>query len=80
MKHEIDLSIYKIRTDLAIESITDDIKKETKEYDNIKVSKIYIDDEASKKIGKKIGNYITIEFEDVTDKTNKENVKNEYKR
>jgi len=75
MKHEIDLSIYKIRTDLAIESITDDIKKETKEYDNIKVSKIYIDDEASKKIGKKIGNYITIEFEDVTDKTNKENVK-----
>ena len=76
MKHEIDLSKYKIRTDLAIEVIPENINKETYESEEIKVSKIYIDENASKQIGKKIGNYITIEFQDITDKYNKEKVKN----
>lgn len=75
MKHEIDLSNYKIRTDLAIESITENIKPETHQYDNIKVSKINIDENTSKIIEKKVGNYITIEFDDVTDTINKEKVK-----
>ena len=75
MKHEIDLSKYKIRTDLAIEEIKEDYKRETQKYDEIKVEKIYIDEQASKTINKKIGNYITIEFNDVTDKENQEKIK-----
>lgn len=75
MKHEIDLSKYKIRTDLAIEAIPQDLKiKETK-IEDIKISEIYIDEESSKKINKKVGNYITIEFKDITDSINKETVK-----
>lgn len=75
MKHEIDLSKYKIRTDLAIESIPENLEIKTKEIDNIKISKLYINEEISKQINKKIGNYITIEFEDITDEYNKEKVK-----
>lgn len=75
MKHEVDLSIYKIRTDLAIESVPEDISIETRNYKNIKVSKIYIDKKSSKLINKKVGNYITIEFDDITDTVNKEEVK-----
>ncbi len=75
MKHEIDLSKYKIRTDLAIEAVPENLKIKTKEIDNIKTSKLYIDEETSKKINKKTGNYITIEFEDITDEYNKEKVK-----
>lgn len=75
MKHEIDLSKYRIRTDLAIEVIPEDLSIEQKEIDNIKISKIYIDEKSSEIINKKIGNYITIEFEDITDDSNKENVK-----
>ena len=72
MKHEIDLSKYKVRTDLIVESIEelDGVKCDTKVYDDIKVSESYIDDKISKKIGKKVGNYITIEFKDVTDYEN----------
>lgn len=75
MKHEIDLSKYKIRTDLAIEEIPKNYEIKTEQKDNIKISKIYIDEQTSTTINKKTGNYITIEFEDATDKTNKENIK-----
>ena len=75
MKHEIDLSKYKIRTDLAIEVIPENINIDQKEIGNIKISKIYIDEKSSDIINKKIGNYITIEFEDITDDYNKESVK-----
>ena len=80
MKHEIDLSKYKTRTDLAIELIENNIDIKTKEYDNIKVSKIILDEKKKKKINKKKGNYITIEFTDVTDEQNKENVKQIFKK
>ena len=80
MKHEIDLSNYKTRTDLAIELIENNIDIKTKEYDNIKVSKIILYKKQSKKINKKKGNYITIEFTDVTDEQNKENVKQIFKK
>lgn len=75
MKHEIDLSKYKIRTDLAIEVTPENIEIKTEQIDNIKISKVYIDKETSKKINKKTGNYITIEFEDITDKDNKRKIK-----
>ena len=76
MKHEIDLSKYKIRTDLAIESIPENVEVKINKTDDITVSKIYIDENTSKQINKKIGNYITIEFQDITDSNNKEKVKN----
>lgn len=79
MKHEIDLSKYEVRTDLAIESINQDeintIDTSVKEIDNVTVTNIKLDKESASKIGKLPGNYITIEFDDVTDYTNKEKVK-----
>ena len=78
MGREIDLKNYKIRTDLAIEAI-ENIKEEKKgiitriiKYDDIKVTDVLVDEEGSKKIDKKVGNYITIEFEDITDYDNRE--------
>lgn len=76
MNHEIDLSKYKVRTDLAIEMINEhNIIENIEKYDNIRVSYIYIDEEKSKIIDKKTGNYITIEFDDITDYSNQEKVK-----
>lgn len=81
MKHEIDLSNYSIHTDLAIETIEDRIIKEgvrisTKSYDDILVTTALVSRKGSKVIGKKPGRYITIEFSDITDETNRKNVTN----
>lgn len=80
MNHEMDLEKYEIRTDLALESIENTGSREKVKYKvvdkgNVKVTDIYIDKDSSIKIGKKIGHYTTIEFEDVTDYSNKEKVK-----
>ncbi len=77
MGHKIDLSNYKIRTDLAIEAISnkEGIKTEFDDIDNIKITRVNIDEENGKLIDKKAGNYITIEFLDVTDYDYKEKVK-----
>lgn len=75
MKHEIDLKDYKIRTDLIVESITtDEVESVDNTYDNVKVSKVYLNRKNASKLGKKEGNYITIEFEDVTDAENRDKV------
>lgn len=77
MNHEIDLKMYNIRTDLVLDTIensSDSIAIEVSNYGSIKVTKIYVDDNTSKLINKKIGNYITIEFDDVTDTKNKNDV------
>lgn len=81
MKHSVDLSKYQIRTDLAIESIKD-IKNVSKEKieENIKITNVVVDDKISELINKKKGNYITIEFEDVTDSSNYEKVKKVFVR
>lgn len=81
MKHSVDLSKYQIRTDLAIESIKD-IKNISKEKieDNIKITNVVVDDKVSSLINKKKGNYITIEFDDVTDSSNYEKVKKVFVR
>lgn len=76
MKHEIDLSKYQIRTDLVIENI-DDLKSskcEEKDHDDIKVTSVELTSEEASKINKKPGNYITIEFIDVTDSSNEKAV------
>lgn len=77
MNKDIDLSNYQIRTDLAIESIGNNqtIKQNIEENDNVKVTSVYLDKDSSKLINKKEGNYITIEFEDVTDSDNYDKVK-----
>ncbi len=82
MGHNIDLSNYKIRTDLAIEAIDNKkikgiTSKEITE-DGIKVTEVMIDEEASQIINKKKGNYITIEFEDVTDYENGKKVEKKF--
>ena len=75
--HRIDLKNYKIRTDLAIEATSniDLLDKKEKIIDNIKITNIYLNEENSKLINKKIGNYTTIEFDDVTDYNMKEKIK-----
>ena len=77
MGHEIDLKNYQIRTDLVLETIENNnsnIETKTSEHDNIKVTKVIVDSGTSTLINKKEGNYITIEFEDVTDSQNSNNV------
>ncbi len=78
MKHTIDLKKYELRTDLVDEVVNnyklDGIIKE-EVIDNIKISTTLVDDKTSKIINKKEGNYITIEFDDVTDYDNKEKIK-----
>lgn len=74
MKHEINLSNYNIHTDLAIDRVDKNIKMKTEEYGKIKVSTINLNEQEAKTINKKQGNYITIEFDDITDHTNMENV------
>ena len=75
MKHTIDLSKYQVRTDLAIEaSENEEIKSETKIYNDIKVTKTKLNKNIAKKINKQEGTYFTIEFKDVTDTQNRKNV------
>ena len=77
MKHEIDLKNYKIRTDLIVEQVTDENNASTKVYDEngIKITTVEVDKNMSEQINKKVGDYVTIEFDDVTDSHNQEIVK-----
>ena len=72
---EIDLKDYKIRTDLVIDQLNDisniDGVLENIYYENnIRVSNMHINLDASKKLDKKEGDYTTIYFDDITDYTN----------
>ena len=78
MNHEIDLKKYNIRTDLVLDSIENsksNIKSNGYEKEGIKVTKVEVDDSSSSLLNKKKGKYITIEFDDVTDSGNRDNVK-----
>ena len=78
MNHEIDLKKYDIRTDLVLDSIensSSNIKSDVYEKEGIKVTKVDVDDNSSILLNKKKGKYITIEFDDVTDSGNRNNVK-----
>ena len=77
MEHEIDLKMYEIRTDLVLECLensNEQIKTNVNNHGDIKVTKVEVDEETSKLINKKTGNYITIEFVDVTDSENQKKV------
>lgn len=70
-----DLSKFSIRSDIALDLI--DINNSNiikKKYDDILVTTINVDDDIKKEINKEKGIYITIEFNDVTDYTNREKV------
>ncbi len=74
-----DLEKYQIRTDLAIEELEgvddkDNIKTLVEKHDKAVITTVDVLKDGS--LGnKKIGKYITIEFEDVTDFDNKESIK-----
>ena len=70
--HEIDLSKYRIRTDLIVEHLNNikDYKRYEEVYDDIKVETVELDKDRAKIIDKKEGIYKTIYFEDVTDENN----------
>ena len=78
MKNQINLSKYQIRTDLIIEndSLPHSNKSDIKRInDNITITNINIDDKLGNSINKKKGNYITIEFNDITNHEDKEEIK-----
>ena len=70
--HEIDLSKYKIRTDLIVEHISNFKEYERHEelYKDIKIETITLDKDSAKLISKKEGIYKTIYFDDATDENN----------
>ena len=74
MKHMVDLGKYPIRTDLITEILEN---KESQGFKNvvimeedIKVNEVILEKDGASALKKKEGNYITIEFDDVTDKDN----------
>ena len=67
--HEIDLSKYNIRSDLIIENTKESNLSKSYLENNVKVDYISI-----KKDNLLKGDYITISIEDITDKTNFNNV------
>ena len=78
MKHEINLSEFDIHTDLAIDIIEnntnlDGVKQVIKNIEGITVTDVELDRKNG--LGKKEGNYVTIEFDDITDTDNYKKVK-----
>ncbi len=77
MGHNIDSSLFNIRTDLAIEEIKDEDKNtvvEKKQNGNINITSVVIDQKNKDLYNKKEGTYITIEFTDATDYNNKKEI------
>ena len=62
---------YEVRTDLAVELISDTTSKEV---DGLLVTDIVLNETKALELKKKPGNYVTIEFSDVTDFDNSEKV------
>ena len=79
MNDEIDLKKYQIRTDLAIDYVEEKqdlkgVKHKTEIIDNIIITDVELSE--NNLLNNKQGKYITLEFEDVTDKDNKDKVIN----
>ena len=74
----IDLSKYRIRTDLIVEHLNNfgEYKKTEELYKDIRIETINVDSDMSNTISKKEGIYKTIYFEDVTDEVNFNNLLN----
>ena len=79
MNREVDLDKYQIRTDLAIDYVEgnntlEGVLCEDYYVDEIKVTQVYLNKKNA--LNKKSGKYITLEFDDVTDRQNREKVAN----
>ena len=75
MKRTIDLKNEAIYMDLAIDPTCDLTSNlEIKKDKGIIITKLSVNSKISKKINKPIGNYLTIEFKDITDHLNREKV------
>lgn len=83
MKHEIDLKKYELRTDLVSETISTSnnltgIRQSISNFKDIKITNVKIT--GKNLLNKKVGNYVTIEFDDVTDSSNKNMVEKVFVR
>ena len=74
--HEVDLSKYRIRTDLIVEHLNNfkEYEKHEEQYKDIKVETITLDKDSAKVISTKEGVYKCIYFDDVTDEANFNNL------
>ena len=79
MKHEVDLSKYSIRTDLVIEKENKNFEHQEEKIDNIKITTTKLK-ENNMVPNKKAGNYVTIEFEDITDSDNAKKVESVFEK
>lgn len=73
---EIDFNQYSTRTDLALDVVEEKKinKTKVKEIDQIKITTVDVDEFNQLEIGKKIGKYITIEFDQIDDTLHMEKV------
>lgn len=77
MKNRINLSNFNIRTDLVIDNeIKENIQQKKRINDNISITTINVEQELSKQLNKKIGTYITIEFTDITNHEDNQEIQN----
>lgn len=75
MDNKIDLSKYKVRTDLVMELVDSNNKNIVEEkIDDITITTVNVEKEISKEIDKKEGIYITISFDDVTNFETREKI------
>ena len=79
MNKEVDLEKYQLRTDLAIDEVEEKeslkgVKYKVKNINNIKITDVTLS--KNNELNRKKGKYITLEFEDVTDRDNRDNVTN----
>ena len=72
--NRIDLKNVNIRTDLILESLNNNDYVTVEKGNNIKISRVVIDEKNKNIINKKEGNYITIEFTDITNYEDRERV------
>ena len=77
MKNRIDLDKFQVRTDLIIENnnINNNNLDVVRVNDSIKITSVCIDDAMSKSTNKRKGDYVTIEFSDVTNYEDREEIK-----
>ena len=72
--NRIDLNMYNIRTDLILETLNNNEYITIEKDKGITISRVVIDDNNKDILNKKVGNYITIEFLDITNYEDRENV------
>ena len=76
--HNIDLRKLNTRTDLAVELINKEKCKKIRKSKNVNITKIKIRKNQEKELNKRKGNYITVEFKDVTDYDNSKEVERNF--